>query len=257
MYYYGMAAVPEWAPPGENHLLRSSSVVKSITYTNSGVSYTTWDPASTEVFRLSSVPGEVLANGIPLPRRADLAQPGWTYDENSGVLRVRHDSATQIQVVYDPPLQPPSSRAFPPGAKVRTCSSPGRRTSPVLCPNTRPARPRTGSRLRLRPSSLTASSPSPARYRPLEYSTGSSNSDLRSNASRLSQQLETSEAGIFWSIGRSRLDALLSQGRACDLLSAGLEVRSWPLCINLLVGAATVSRISRHTCQLSMKTCHA
>ena len=52
MYYYGMAAVPEWAPPGENHLLRSSSVVKSITYTNSGVSYTTWDPASTEVFRL-------------------------------------------------------------------------------------------------------------------------------------------------------------------------------------------------------------
>ena len=99
MYYYGMAAVPEWAPPGENHLLRSSSVVKSITYTNDGVSYTTWDPASTEVFRLSSVPGDVLANGIPLPRRADLAQPGWTYDANSGVLRVRHESATQIQVV--------------------------------------------------------------------------------------------------------------------------------------------------------------
>ena len=106
MYYYGMAAVPEWAPPGENHLLRSSSVVKSITYTNSGVSYTTWDPASTEVFRLSSVPGEVLENGIPLPRRADLAQPGWTYDANSGVLRVRHESATQIEVLYEPLLQP-------------------------------------------------------------------------------------------------------------------------------------------------------
>ena len=110
MYYYGMAAVPEWAPPGENHLLRSSSVVQSITYTNSGVSYTTWDPASTEVFRLSSVPSDVLTNGIALPRRGDLAQPGWTYDANSGVLRVRHDSATQIQVVYAPPLPRLSAR---------------------------------------------------------------------------------------------------------------------------------------------------
>jgi hypothetical protein len=50
----------------------------------------------------------VLENGIPLPRRADLAQPGWTYDANIGVLRVRHASATRIQVVYAPPAQPPS-----------------------------------------------------------------------------------------------------------------------------------------------------
>ncbi len=114
MYYYGMAAVPEWAPPGENHLLRSSSVVKSITYTNSGVSYTTWDTASTELFRLSSLPGDVLADGISLPRRADLAQPGWTYDVNSGVLRVRHESATQIEVLYEPSLQPPSQPSLSP-----------------------------------------------------------------------------------------------------------------------------------------------
>jgi hypothetical protein len=106
MYYYAMAAVPEWAPPNENHLLRSSSVVKSIAYTNKSITYTTWDSASTELFRLSSVPTNVLASGAPLPRRLDLTQPGWTYDENSGVLRVRHDNATQIQVVFDPTLQP-------------------------------------------------------------------------------------------------------------------------------------------------------
>ena len=108
MYYYGMAAVPEWAPPNENHLLRSSSVVKSIVYASSGVSYTTWDATSTELFRISSVPTNVLANGTPLPRRSDLTQPGWIYDENSGVLRVRHDNGTQIQVIYDPTLQPPT-----------------------------------------------------------------------------------------------------------------------------------------------------
>jgi hypothetical protein len=107
MYYGAMGAVPEWAPPDENHLLRSSSVVKSIAYTNDGVNYTTWDAAATEVFRLSSVPTNVLADSVPLPRRDDLAQPGWTYDSDSGVLRVRHDGATQMQVVYDPTLQPP------------------------------------------------------------------------------------------------------------------------------------------------------
>ena len=93
MYYYGLGAVPEWAPPDENHLLRSSSVVKFITYTNGGVNYTTWAAASTEVFRLSSVPGDVLADGISLPRRADLAQPGWTYDTNSRACFARATTA--------------------------------------------------------------------------------------------------------------------------------------------------------------------
>jgi O-glycosyl hydrolase len=102
MYYYGMAAVPEWAPPNENHLLRSSSVVKTIAYTNTSITYSTWDSASTELFRLATVPTNVLAGGVALPQLATLTNQGWTYNPATGVLRVRHDTTNRIQVQLDP-----------------------------------------------------------------------------------------------------------------------------------------------------------
>jgi hypothetical protein len=129
MYYYAMGAVPEWAPPNENHLLRSSSVVKAIAYTSASITYTTWDSASTEVFRLSSVPTNVFASGVALPQLTALANQGWTYDGAMGVLRVRHVNATQMQVVFDPALQPPTVSLDSPsdGASF---------TSPALVPLT-------------------------------------------------------------------------------------------------------------------------
>jgi hypothetical protein len=94
-----MGAFPEWAPAGENHLLRSSSVVRAITYASDGITYDTWDAAATEVLRVKSPPQGVSAGGRALPRRADVNAPGWTYDSATGVLKVRHDSATNVQVV--------------------------------------------------------------------------------------------------------------------------------------------------------------
>lgn len=91
----GLGAVPEWAPSGENHLLRSSSVVRSVAYLPEEIDYQTFDDASTEVLRLNFGPRRVLADGRELSRRNDLAQPGWVFDERGTVLRVRHvDSHT-------------------------------------------------------------------------------------------------------------------------------------------------------------------
>jgi hypothetical protein len=98
MYYYGMSAVPEWAPPGENHLLHSSSVVKSVTYTSNSVSYTTFDNGSTETLRLAFTPGSVWVNGASLPGRSDLSQAGWVFTESNGVMRIRHDAGTNVYV---------------------------------------------------------------------------------------------------------------------------------------------------------------
>jgi len=108
MYYYGLAAVPEWAPPGENHLLHSSSVVNSIVYTGTGIGYTTFDANAAELFRLVNVPAGVTANGNALPQRTDLNAPGWTYDSNLGVLSIRHDAAPNIQVAYVLGPMPPT-----------------------------------------------------------------------------------------------------------------------------------------------------
>ena len=94
----GLHAIPEWAPAGETHITGSSSVVKSVSYGPAGVDYITADDASTEVLRIAFVPSSVLADGQPLTQRSDLAQPGWTFDPTTNVLRVRHDNGTHIQI---------------------------------------------------------------------------------------------------------------------------------------------------------------
>ena len=91
-------AVPEWAPADESHLLGSSSVVTKISYGNGSVTYSTFDPQSSDVLRLDFVPEFITADGKPLSRRKDLDQPGFTFDEATRVLRIRHDTARDIDI---------------------------------------------------------------------------------------------------------------------------------------------------------------
>ena len=97
-FFSGMGSVPEWAPPKENHLLRSSSVVQKIQYKSSEISYTTFDPEADEVLRVAFTPTRITANGAALARRSDLMEPGWVFDASTGVLRVRHQKAKNIVI---------------------------------------------------------------------------------------------------------------------------------------------------------------
>lgn len=107
-FMIAMGAFPEWAPAGENHLLRSTSVVSAIVYNGSSITWDTFDAASTEVLRLSAQPVAVSVGGTPLAQRTDLAAAGWTWDSASGVLKVRHDSGTRVQVSIDATRVPPT-----------------------------------------------------------------------------------------------------------------------------------------------------
>jgi hypothetical protein len=91
-------AVPEWAPADESHLLGSSSVVTKISYGKGSVTYSTFDPQSTDVLRLDFVPEFITADGKPLGRRKDLDQPGFVFDDSTRVLRIRHDDARDLDV---------------------------------------------------------------------------------------------------------------------------------------------------------------
>ena len=91
-------AVPEWAPADESHLLGSSSVITKISYGKGSVTYSTFDPQSSDVLRLDFVPEFITANGKPLGRRKNLDQPGFTFDDSNRVLRIRHDDAHDIDV---------------------------------------------------------------------------------------------------------------------------------------------------------------
>ena len=97
-FMLALGAYPQWAPASETHLLRSTSVVKSVAYGTTSLSYTTFDAAATEVARLTWTPLHVVAGGVELPHRSDLSQQGWTFDPALGVLRVRHDNATSVAI---------------------------------------------------------------------------------------------------------------------------------------------------------------
>jgi hypothetical protein len=94
----GMGAVPEWAPPGEDHLVRSSSVVTEVAYEPGRVRYRTFDDDGEEVLRLSFTPETVTADGAPLPRVSSGAMPGWSFKAATGVLRVRRAGASRLLI---------------------------------------------------------------------------------------------------------------------------------------------------------------
>ncbi len=109
-FMLSMGAFPEWAPASENHILNSTSVVKSVTYPTSGtaVYYSTFDADSKETLRISFIPTTVTVNGVTLDPRVDLNQPGWTFNSTTGVLKIWHTTGTNIQIAGIPDSVPPT-----------------------------------------------------------------------------------------------------------------------------------------------------
>ncbi len=91
-------AVPEWAPEEESHLLGGISPVTKISYGAGSVVYSTFDADASEVLRLDFTPEFVTVNGKLLPKRADLTQAGYTFDEKTHVMRVRHEGARDVAI---------------------------------------------------------------------------------------------------------------------------------------------------------------
>lgn len=95
----GMAAIPEWAPTDENHLLRSSSVVQNISYSQKGITYSTFDNQSETVFRLTSKPKKITANGQIIDEAKKLSRNSWTWktlDKEGGALHLCYSSGNKI-----------------------------------------------------------------------------------------------------------------------------------------------------------------
>lgn len=63
MFYHVFAAIPEWAPAHENHILYAENVLKDIGYSNKKVMYTALQKNGTEYLRLSFKPVELTVNG--------------------------------------------------------------------------------------------------------------------------------------------------------------------------------------------------
>jgi hypothetical protein len=88
-FNWAMALLPELAPKRQNHLLGSSSVVRSVSYARRRVSYATYAPAAQEVLRLRFRPTSVTGGEMTVAPAG-----GGDY-----IVRVQHDHARRITVV--------------------------------------------------------------------------------------------------------------------------------------------------------------
>ncbi len=81
-YLRAMASAPELAPRDQNHLLRTSSVLESIEYGKDSVTYTKFDPFSTEEFKMAAWQPKTVQGGK------------MEWDGSGKVVRVRSESRT-------------------------------------------------------------------------------------------------------------------------------------------------------------------
>jgi hypothetical protein len=101
-FSWAMGALPELAPAGEDHLLRSSSVVRWVAYGSKRLTYRTFDLRAIEVLRLRYRPTNVFADRRALPVRRDLAREGFVVRPLAGgdfIVRVRHDRSREVRIV--------------------------------------------------------------------------------------------------------------------------------------------------------------
>jgi hypothetical protein len=124
-FIVAMAAVPEWAPPHENHVLRSTSVVSQVAYAPDSVSWTTFDTDATETLRLVSRPEAVTAGGKALVERDTLDEQGYVVQplaSGDAVVRVRHTTPGTVVVTTGSPAPPSDKTATHDRATAGACA---------------------------------------------------------------------------------------------------------------------------------------
>lgn len=100
-YFDGMAAIPEWAPAGEDHLIKSTSAVLNIAYSPTKISFKTYDNQSAVTLRLSSKPKSVSVNGKNLIEKKDLQSEGFVWNQigNEGAIKINYSSGNEIVIL--------------------------------------------------------------------------------------------------------------------------------------------------------------
>jgi hypothetical protein len=100
-FQWAMGAIPDFAPVGQNHILRSSSAVQKVKYGERTVEYRTFDAAATEVLRLNFKPAHITAGGVGLAEHSDLKSEGFTLQRLSvgdWAVRIRHGNSGEISI---------------------------------------------------------------------------------------------------------------------------------------------------------------
>jgi hypothetical protein len=102
-YLRAMQAFPELAPANQNHLLKTTSVIKSISYGKEKINYEVFDSSSVEILRLASKPKEIIINNEVLPESGkpeDKSSWSWKQLDKGGVLKIVHLGGNKIEIKF-------------------------------------------------------------------------------------------------------------------------------------------------------------
>ena len=102
----GMASIPEWAPVHDPHLLRSSSIVRTIHYGDHQIEYLTFDKSSREILKLPVAPASVQAGKreLSLLKNEKNKEEGYTVERLAGggfAVRVKHEDAANVLLQWN------------------------------------------------------------------------------------------------------------------------------------------------------------
>lgn len=96
MFYHAFAGVPEWAPPGENHILFSEGILKNVLYAKQRIEYSATNVDGEEYLRIAFKPKTITINGDKIDLRKNLDKTGYTL-RNLGssdyALTIKHAKA--------------------------------------------------------------------------------------------------------------------------------------------------------------------
>lgn len=117
-YLRAMAFLPELAPADQNHLLSSTSVIQLMEYSpdinrflvpevpvdmakNSLIHYRTFDPNSSEVFRLTAKPSKIMVGNKEILSNRNQQDDFYQWEElqSGGILTIHHTSANKIIIL--------------------------------------------------------------------------------------------------------------------------------------------------------------
>ena len=98
-YLRAMAAMPELAPD-ENHILRSTSVVRSVEYKTNQVSFTTFDKTGEALLRLISKPKGINVNGDKLKKGDSGIVNSWNWSPlgKGGIVTINYSGSDRVVI---------------------------------------------------------------------------------------------------------------------------------------------------------------
>jgi len=101
MFYQVFAAIPEWAPPGENHILYSEDVIRKVVYGDWEIRYLPATGQGVEYLRLNFSPSLVTVGGLPVSRLQELNAQGYTMrglGAGDYAVQIRREVAGEVVV---------------------------------------------------------------------------------------------------------------------------------------------------------------